>query len=36
MLHLAEIVLPILTPEQRTILAGKIRDQAKSGDVDPN
>ena len=34
MLHLAEVVLPILTPEQRTALAGKIRDRAKSDDLD--
>ena len=34
MLHLAEIALPILTPEQRTTLAGKIRDRAKSDEME--
>ncbi|HEX7601732.1 MAG TPA: hypothetical protein VF316_09010 [Polyangiaceae bacterium] len=34
MLRLAEIALPILTPEQRTALAGKIRDHAKSEEME--
>ena len=35
MLHMADIVLPVLTPEQRTALAAKIRDHAKEGELGP-